>query len=58
MTVEYTVSQDNLFIMAEQSYHAILTAQKDNGPITITAESVIELEEEHEVTYSNSQIKT
>ena len=42
---QYTVTQDDLIIMEEESYHTILTIQKDKGPRTVTEEAVIEVEE-------------
>ena len=45
LIVNYTVTQDDLIIMEEESYHTILTIHKDKGPRTVTAEAVIEVEE-------------
>ena len=45
LIVNYTVTQDDLIIMEEESCHTILTIQKDKGPRTVTAEAFIEVEE-------------
>ena len=47
-SIDFKVDQDDLMILDEESYHQIISLQRDRGPRSTAEEKSIEMEEEEE----------